>query len=82
MLTFCPPLAALVSAAQLKDAALMIFANKQDLPNAQPSEVIAEKLGLGALKNRQWSIFKTSAVKGDGLTDGLDWLVSALREGK
>ena len=28
------------------------------------------------------SIFKTSAVKGDGLTDGLDWLVAALREGK
>ena len=67
---------------ELKDAALLVFANKQDLPNAQPAEVIVEKLGLGALKNRQYSIFNTSAIKGDGLTQGLDWLVGALREGK
>ena len=67
---------------ELKDAALMVFATKQDVPNAQPSGVIAEKLGLGALRSRQWSIFRTRAIKGDGLTDGLDWLVSALREGK
>ena len=99
---------------ELKDAALIVFANKQDLPNAQPSDVIAEKLGLASLKvrhaagrghprplsgcgsasssppvllpappqNRQWSIFKTSALKGDGLYDGLDWLVNTLREGK
>ena len=67
---------------ELKDAALIVFANKQDLPNALPSEAIAEKLGLGSLKSRQWAIFKTSAIKGDGLFDGLDWLVSTLREGK
>jgi len=67
---------------ELKDAALMVFANKQDLPNALPADAIAEKLGLGSLKSRQWSIFKTSAIKGDGLTEGLDWLVQTLRENK
>merc|ERR1712087_365843 len=66
---------------ELKDAVLMVFANKQDLPTAVAADVIAEKLGLSSLKNRQWSIFKTSAIKGDGLYDGLDWLVNALREG-
>ena len=65
---------------ELKDPALMVFANKQDLPNAATAEVIAEKLGLSALKNRQWQIFKTSALKGDGLYDGLDWLISTLRD--
>ena len=30
---------------------------------------------------QQWAIFKTSALKGDGLYDGMDWLVNALREG-
>ena len=65
---------------ELKDAALMVFANKQDLPNAATAEVIAETLGLSALKNRQWQIFKTSALKGDGLYDGLDWLISTLRD--
>jgi len=63
---------------ELKDAALVVFANKQDLPNALRQEQIAEQLGLAGLKNRQWAIFKTSAIKGDGLYDGLDWLVNTL----
>lgn len=25
------------------------------------------------IKNRQWAIFKTSAIKGEGLFEGLDW---------
>ncbi|EOD20037.1 ARL1, ARF-like GTPase [Emiliania huxleyi CCMP1516] len=29
----------------------------------------------------QWQIFKTSAIKGDGLHDGLDWLANAIKEG-
>lgn len=29
---------------ELKDAALMVFANKQDLPNALPADAIAEKV--------------------------------------
>ena len=61
---------------------LLVFANKQDLPNALPSDAIAERLGLGSLKSRQWQIFRTSAIKGDGLFEGLDWLVASLREGK
>jgi len=65
---------------ELREAILLVFANKQDLPNAATAEVIAEKLGLSALKNRQWQIFKTSALKGDGLYDGLDWLISTLRD--
>ena len=75
-------LMAMLEEEELKDAALMVFANKQDLPNALPSDAIAEKLGLASLKNRNWAIFKTSAVKGDGLFEGLDWLVACLREGK
>lgn len=67
---------------ELKDAALVVFANKQDLPTALKEEEIAEKLGLASLKSRQWAIFKTSAIKGDGLYDGLDWLVNTLRDRK
>jgi ADP-ribosylation factor-like protein 1 len=67
---------------ELKDAVLMVFANKQDLPTAVAADAIAEKLGLSLLKDRQWAIFKTSAIKGDGLYEGLDWLVNALRENR
>ena len=75
-------LMAMLEEEELKDAALIVFANKQDLPNALPSDAIADKLALGSLKSRNWAIFPTSAIKGDGLFDGLDWLVNSLREGK
>jgi len=64
---------------ELKDACLLVFANKQDLPGALTSAQISETLGLPQLKNRQWSIFKASAIKGEGLFEGLDWLVNALK---
>lgn len=34
---------------------------------------VTSALGLTALKSRTWSIFATSAVKGDGLTEAMDW---------
>lgn len=37
-----------------------------------PSEV-STALGLSALKSRTWAIFKTSALKGDGLEEAMDW---------
>lgn len=58
---------------ELKDAALLIFANKQDIPGAMTAAEVSEGLGLGSLKSRQWHICKTSAVKGEGLQAGLDW---------
>jgi len=63
----------------LKDASLLVFANKQDLQGALTDAQVSEALGLSNLKNRQWSIFKASAIKGEGLYEGLDWLVNALR---
>ena len=39
---------------ELKDSILLVLANKQDLPNAMNVQEITEKLGLNALRNRQW----------------------------
>ena len=39
-----------------------------------PSEV-STALGLSALKNRTWARFKTSALKGDGLEEAMEWSV-------
>ncbi|KAG0625812.1 hypothetical protein M758_2G082100 [Ceratodon purpureus] len=58
---------------ELKDAIILIYAYKQDLPGALDAAVVTEALNLHVTKNRQWSIFKTSAIKGDGLFEGLDW---------
>uniref|UniRef100_A0A7S3VGK6 Uncharacterized protein n=1 Tax=Dunaliella tertiolecta TaxID=3047 RepID=A0A7S3VGK6_DUNTE len=64
---------------ELKDSLILVYANKQDLPGALSDAQIAEGLGLYSIKNRTWAIFKTSAVKGEGLTEGLDWLSNALK---
>jgi len=37
---------------ELRDAVLLIFANKQDLPNAMSAAEITDKLGLNQLRNR------------------------------
>ncbi|CAO3600226.1 unnamed protein product [Absidia cylindrospora] len=64
---------AMLEEEELKDAALLVFANKQDMEGALSSAEVADALALSTLKNRQYSIYKTSAVKGEGLTEGLDW---------
>jgi hypothetical protein len=41
---------------------------------------IISKLNLGELKNHTWHIQKCSALKGEGIEEGLDWLHSKLIE--
>ncbi|KHN80242.1 ADP-ribosylation factor 1 [Toxocara canis] len=59
---------------ELRDAVLLVFANKQDLPNAMNAAEVTDKLGLHTLRNRNWYIQATCATSGDGLYEGLDWL--------
>ncbi|RLM61761.1 ADP-ribosylation factor 3 isoform X1 [Panicum miliaceum] len=58
---------------ELKGAVVLVYANKQDLPGALDDAAITESLELHKIKSRQWAIFKTSAIKGEGLFEGLDW---------
>ena len=39
---------------EMRDAVLLVFANKQDLPNAMTAAEVTEKLGLHNLRHRQW----------------------------
>lgn len=63
---------------ELREAVLLVFANKQDLPNAMSASELTEKLGLGHLRNRQWFIQSACATQGQGLYEGLDWLSNEL----
>ncbi|XP_074572458.1 ADP-ribosylation factor-like [Curcuma longa] len=63
---------------ELRDALLLVFANKQDLPNAMNVAEITEKLGLHSLHKRHWYIQSTCATSGDGLYEGLEWLSSKI----
>jgi len=59
---------------ELRDALLLVFANKQDLPNAMNASEITDKLGLQGLRQRTWYIQAACATSGDGLYEGLEWL--------
>ncbi|BHF77376.1 hypothetical protein SprV_0602048100 [Sparganum proliferum] len=67
---------------ELRDAALLVFANKQDLPNAMQACEITQRLGLSALHGRQWYVQATCATSGTGLYEGLDWLSNTLSSAK
>lgn len=38
---------------ELRDAVLLVFANKQDLPNAMNAAELTEKLGLNSLRGKK-----------------------------
>jgi len=63
---------------ELRDAAVLVFANKQDLPNAMSVAELTDKLQLHSIRNRKWYIQSTCATSGDGLYEGLDWLSNVL----
>jgi ADP-ribosylation factor-like protein 1 len=72
--TAAEELAAMLNEDELKDAALLVFANKQDQPGAKGAGEISEALKLGELRDRNWSIVACSAVDGSGVDEGMDWL--------
>ncbi|CAG5120153.1 unnamed protein product, partial [Candidula unifasciata] len=57
---------------ELKKSVLVVFANKQDIEGAMSVTEVANSLGLPALKNRKYQIFKTSAIKGEGLDEAME----------
>jgi len=65
---------------ELRDALLLVFANKQDLPNAMNAAEITDKLGLANLRNRLWFGQATCATSGDGLYEGLEWLSTHIND--
>ena len=69
---------ALLEEDELKNAALLMYANKQDLPMAMNSAEIIETLGLHTLKTDNWFVQSTCAASGDGLQEGLEWLTEKI----
>jgi len=67
---------------EMRDAVLLVLANKQDLPNAMSGTEISEKLGLHDLRSRQWFLQTACATSGDGIYNGLDLLARALSQSR
>ncbi|OMJ70949.1 hypothetical protein SteCoe_30962 [Stentor coeruleus] len=58
----------------LKGAPILVLANKIDLPVALPAEEISTMLHLTEIRSHDWHIQACSAILGDGLNEGMDWL--------
>ncbi|KAJ3191146.1 hypothetical protein HK101_008058, partial [Irineochytrium annulatum] len=75
----------LLNIEELQEVPLLVLANKQDVPGAETTEGISDRLGLrrSTLSQRPWNILATSATSGGaggGLCEGLEWLISVLKE--
>ena len=67
---------------KLAGATLFIFCNKQDVAGALTPKEIREALELDtteAIQNRHWSIMPCSAITGEGLLEGMDWVVNDIK---
>lgn len=68
----------LLAEPNLQKVPILVFANKQDINTAlQPNEIM-EKMELSNINDRQWTIQACIATKGDGIADGMKWLVETI----
>ncbi len=73
----------LMSEAKLAGVPLLVFANKQDLLNAQGESAIFENMNLTShCDDRAVQIQSCSAKSAEGLSEGLEWLVEQINSGE
>ncbi|XP_070335485.1 putative ADP-ribosylation factor-like protein 5C isoform X2 [Odocoileus virginianus] len=60
----------------LRDASILIFANKQDMKDSMTIVEISQFLTLSAIKDHPWHIQGCCALTGEGLPAGLQWMQS------
>ncbi|XP_068554483.1 ADP-ribosylation factor-like protein 3 isoform X4 [Anas acuta] len=75
-------LAELTEDESLTGVPLLVFANKQDLVTAAPAAEIAEGLSLHTYRDREWQIQACSALSGEGVQDGMNWISSQIMSRK
>jgi ADP-ribosylation factor protein 1 len=66
---------------EFKDVPLLVLANKQDLPNSMNVNEIREELKIDLYyPKKKWLIQGICATSGEGIYDGMEWLVKILNE--
>ena len=73
-------LAHLLSQDELRECPLLVYANKQDLPNAVAPDDLIKHLSLDQQRRRVWHVQGAQATSGDGLFEGLDKLYASITE--
>lgn len=66
----------------LKGAKVLIFANKQDMRGAVSPSELAKGLGMSEHRGHEWYVQGCCATTGEGVHEGIDWLVEAMKAKK
>ncbi|XP_042206094.1 ADP-ribosylation factor-like protein 5B [Homarus americanus] len=64
---------------ELSRAAVLIYANKQDVKGSMSAAEISRLLNLTSIKKHRWQIQGCCALTGEGLYQGLEWIGSTLK---
>jgi len=73
-------LAELLEEEKLCGVPVLIYANKQDLINAANASDIAQGLQLNTIRDRTWQIQPCSALTGEGVKDGVNWVINTIEK--
>ncbi|XP_071097549.1 ADP-ribosylation factor-like protein 3 [Haliotis cracherodii] len=65
---------------KLAGVPLIVFANKQDLLTAASASDIATGMSLHEVRDRKWQIQACSAVTGEGVKDGMEWVMKMVKK--
>jgi len=63
----------------LHKAAVLIYANKQDVKGSMSAAEISRELNLTSYKTHRWQIQACCALTGEGLQQGLEWMAGQLK---
>ena len=65
---------------EMKDALLLVFANKQDVAGCMKPKEVSDALNLSAVaKDHTWKVEPSCATTGEGIFEGLAWLSSHVK---
>ena len=64
---------------ELKDAKLLVFANKQDAPGSISAHEVQARFGLKDSGNTPQVVLGTTALSGDGINQGVRWLMDTIK---
>mmetsp|Transcript_26792 Transcript_26792/g.67333 ORF Transcript_26792/g.67333 Transcript_26792/m.67333 type:complete len:185 (+) Transcript_26792:224-778(+) len=67
---------------ELNNAVILVFANKQDLPNALSAEEVSNGLDMKKITSHPWHVQPACATTGEGLDEGFDWLADRIKDKK
>ncbi|CAF1018729.1 unnamed protein product, partial [Adineta ricciae] len=63
---------------ELRGIPILIYMNKMDLKISLTQEELIKEMRLNDIRDRPWHVQPCSATHGDGLFEGLDWLMRAI----